>query len=428
MNTHIQLEVLSSRHMLPAGSEPQVIYVLVVATPYGTVATLPRPPLNLCLVVDRSSSMRGERLGQVQEGTRRIIDQMEPSDFFSLVTFNDRAQVVIPMQRVDEKAMLLKSLVDSIEAAGGTEMATGIEAALHEMQRTLMIHNLNQIILLTDGRTYGDEAHCIRLARHAQKQGIGLTALGIGDEWNEDLLEMMTSQENAHTRYITAAHEIPNIFHDELTRMHSICARHVHILIEGHSDSTLRAFDRVQPFIAPVDYKGERNLRWLANLGDWPGTDPQAFLLELVVPPLAPGTHPLMHLTLRYDLPGKEKRYQRSEELSLDVEVGAPETIIDEVDLTVKHWLERLIAYRLQARAWKNLETGLIDQAAQQLQMAGTRLLAAGEKDLARTVQDEATRLLNEGKASGEGRKRIKFGTRGLMQTSRSLGENSKRK
>lgn len=427
MSTLIQLDVLAGRRMISACNEPQIVYVMVVATPHGQAASLPRPPLNLCLVIDRSSSMRGERLEQVQEGAQHIIEQMGAGDFFSLVTFNDRAQVVIPVQQVGEKAALLKSLVDSIEAAGGTEMATGIETALHEMQRALMIHNLNHIILLTDGRTYGDEAHCIKLARHAQKQHVGLTALGVGDEWNEDLLEMMTNQENAHTRYITTAHEIPHIFHEELTRMHSVCARNVQILIEGRSDCTLRAFDRVQPFIASVDYKGERNIRWIANLGDWSGTEPQAFLLEMIVPPLQAGTHPLAHVTMRYDLPGKEKRNQRSE-TSLELVVGNSQPRTDDVDFTVKHWLERLIAYRLQARAWKNLETGYIDQAARQLQMAGTRLFEAGEAELARTVQNEATRLLSEGKASGEGRKRIKYGTRGLMQTSRSIGEPTNRK
>jgi hypothetical protein len=47
--------------------------------------------------------------------------------------------------------------------------------------------------------------------------------------------------------------------------------------------------------------------------------------------------------------------------------------------------------------------------------MAGTRLFDAGEVALAQTVQEEATRLLRSGSASEEGRKRIKFGTRGLM-------------
>jgi hypothetical protein len=73
------------------------------------------------------------------------------------------------------------------------------------------------------------------------------------------------------------------------------------------------------------------------------------------------------------------------------------------------------MAYRLQARAWKDVEAGRIDEATHKLQMAGTRLFSAGEHALAQTLQEEGTRLLRSGTASEEGRKRIKFGTRGLM-------------
>jgi hypothetical protein len=56
--------------------------------------------------------------------------------------------------------------------------------------------------------------------------------------------------------------------------------------------------------------------------------------------------------------------------------------------------------------------------------MAGTRLFEAGEVDLARTVQEEATRLLRSGQTSAEGRKRIKYGTRGLMGRGEGAGES----
>ena len=102
-------------------------------------------------------------------------------------------------------------------------------------------------------------------------------------------------------------------------------------------------------------------------------------------------------------------------ELVLRVGVRQEGSVPYEVDATVKHWLERLVAYRLQAGAWQNVEQGQIEEATRRLQMAGTRLFEAGEVELARTVQEEATRLLRSGQTSAEGRKRIKYGTRGLM-------------
>ncbi len=176
----------------------------------------------------------------------------------------------------------------------------------------------------------------------------------------------------------------------------------------------VRTLDRVRPFIASVPITESADLAWSASLGDWPGSDVQAYLIEMVVPPLGVGDHPLLKLTLNYDLPGANLRNQSTEEI-IRVGVRPADQVVYQVDSTVKYWLERLVAYRLQSTAWQEVEAGRVEEATRRLQMAGTRLFDAGEVALAHTVQEEATRLLRSGSASEEGRKRIKFGTRGLM-------------
>jgi|HigsolmetaAR202D_1030399.scaffolds.fasta_scaffold00030_6 Uncharacterized protein containing a von Willebrand factor type A (vWA) domain len=409
----IHLQWTLSRTVLPESNEPQLVYILLEATPQGLPTQMPKLPLNLCLVIDRSSSMRGERLMQVKDAAQRIVDQMDQQDYFSLVTFNDRAETVISAQRVTNKADL-KRMINSIEAAGGTEMATGMAMALQEIQRPMLARGINRMLLLTDGRTYGDEGRCVDIARRAQNRGIGITALGIGNEWNEDLLETIAARENSRTQYITSAQEVTAVFADELKRMHTIFAQGVTLQADVRPGGMLRSLDRVRPFISSVAVAEEQELRWTGSLGDWPGSDVQAFLIELVIPPLPAGDHPMLKLRLRYDLPGVNQVGQVQEQI-MRISVRSADSVGYEVDATVKHWLERLVAYRLQASAWKDVEAGRIEEATRRLQMAGTRLFDAGEVELARTVQDEATRLLRSGSTSAEGRKRIKYGTRGLI-------------
>lgn len=413
MVTGIQLRSTLSRGLLAESTDPQLIYVLLEMSAQGVPSTMPKLPLNLCLVIDRSSSMRGERLQQVKEAAARIVDMLGEEDYFSLVTFNDRAEVVVAAQRARNRGDL-KRMIGGVEAAGGTEMATGMALAIQEIQRAMLGRSVSRILLLTDGRTYGDESRCVEIARRAQGRGIGLTALGIGGEWNEDLLETMAARENSRTQYITSAAEITQIFTDEVKRMHAIFAQDMALRAEVRPGALLRSLDRVRPFIAGVQAVEERDLVWGASLGDWPGSEPQAFMLEVVVPPLGVGDHPLLRLTLRYSLPGMNLHDQQAE-LVLRVGVRPAASVSYEVDATVKHWLERLVAYRLQSSAWQAVEAGQVEEATRRLQMAGTRLFEAGQVELARTVQEEATRLLRSGQTSAEGRKRIKYGTRGLM-------------
>lgn len=413
MGPGIQLRSTLSRSILPESSEAQLVYVLLELSAQGVPTNLPKLPLNLCLVIDRSSSMRGERLQYVKDGAARIIDMLSDDDYFGLITFNDRAEVVVPAQRARNKHEL-KRMVGMIEAAGGTEMATGMALALQEIQKPTFSRGVSRILLLTDGRTYGDESRCVEIARRAQGRGIGVTALGVGGEWNEDLLETVAARENSRTQYITSALDISKVFTDEVKRMSSIFAQDMALRVEMRPGAMLRSLDRVRPFIAPLQASEEREALWAAGLGDWPGGDPQALLIEVVVPPLAVGDHPLLRLSMRYSLPGLNLHNQQGE-LVLRIGIRPPDQVAYEVDATVKHWLERLVAYRLQAGAWQQVEQGQIEEATRRLQMAGTRLFEAGEIELARTVQDEATRLLRSGQTSAEGRKRIKYGTRGLM-------------
>lgn len=413
MAAGIRLQRTLSRTALAASNEQQLLYLLLEATPEGLPAQSAQLPLNLCLLIDRSSSMRGERLQQVKDAAAKIVDQLGQDDFFALVTFNDRAEIVAPSQRVTHKVEL-KRAINSIEAAGGTELATGMALAVQEIQRSMLPRSVSRLLLLTDGRTYGDEARCVDITRRAQGRNIGVTALGIGLEWNEDLLETMTARENSRAQYITSASEITQVFNDEVQRMHSIFAQRVTINVALRPGGVLRSINRVRPFIATLPIVEEADQHWSGSLGDWPGSDSHAFLLEIVVPALDVGEHGLLKINLKYDLPGAGLRDQVVEDV-VRVAVRPAEQVGYEVDPTVKHWLERLVAYRLQSSAWQDIEAGRIEEATKRLQMAGTRLFEAGERELAKTVQEEATRLLRSGAASDEGRKRIRFGTRGLM-------------
>ncbi|MCU0492151.1 MAG: VWA domain-containing protein, partial [Chloroflexaceae bacterium] len=250
MSHGMRIAATLSRKELAAIDEQQLIYAMVEVVPQGGSGAMPKLPLYLCLVIDRSSSMRGDRLMQVKDAAHRIIDQLGPEDFFAVVTFNDRAEVAVPAQRVRNRDEL-KRMVSGIEAAGGTEMAQGMALALQEVQRMLG-NGISRMLLLTDGRTYGDEGQCVEVARRAQRRGIGLTALGIGTEWNEDLLETLTAHENSRTQYITSAQEISQIFQDEVKRLQSIVARNVQVQVELRPNAMLRSLDRVRPFITPV--------------------------------------------------------------------------------------------------------------------------------------------------------------------------------
>src|SRR5579884_3149497 len=172
---------------MPVTGGSQVAYVLLEAKPTALMAQV-RMPLNFALVIDHSGSMRGAKLRNVREAVKIVIDRLDPTDYISVVIFDDTAQVIIPSMPANDKPGM-KAAIDRIQDAGGTTMSLGMLHGLGELRRWNIPNAVNRMILLTDGVTYGDTDRCRQLARDAAAGGIAIYPLGIGSDWDEGLLD-----------------------------------------------------------------------------------------------------------------------------------------------------------------------------------------------------------------------------------------------
>jgi Mg-chelatase subunit ChlD len=124
-----QLRLQLSRNSLLVIPEEQILYVLAtIQAGHGDSQRPQRMPLNLCLVVDRSTSMQGTRLEQVKAATYQLAETLDVHDTFAVVTFSDHAEVVWPNQPAGD-TVRAKSKVAAIQASGGTAMYPAMEMA-----------------------------------------------------------------------------------------------------------------------------------------------------------------------------------------------------------------------------------------------------------------------------------------------------------
>jgi Ca-activated chloride channel family protein len=188
-----QMRVQYSRDVLPCIAEEQILYVLAYVQAAQPLQRRQRLPLNLCLVLDRSTSMQGPRLDQVKAATCQLIDTLDRDDTFSVITFSDHAEIVWPNQPVSDP-IRAKAKVNSIQASGGTEILQGILAGLGELEKRRRVRAINRLMLLTDGQTYGDEDKCLAQAVEAKRRGVSITCMGLGEDWNDALLDAIASR------------------------------------------------------------------------------------------------------------------------------------------------------------------------------------------------------------------------------------------
>jgi Ca-activated chloride channel family protein len=402
------LRVTPSQPALPSLGESQILYVMVELAASAEIESH-RLPLNLCLVLDRSTSMKGGRLQQVKEAARYIVENMGPEDVLSLVTFSDRAQLVLPGQHdIDHAAA--RSAINSIQSGGGTEILQGLTLGLEQVREWQSEDCISHLILLTDGQTYGDEDGCIELAKRAAKEKVSLTLMGVGSDWNDKLLDDMARLSGAPEAsvYIDSTSKIAQAFHDRIHGLGDIFAHNVAMSIHLADQIALKEVFRVSPQISRL-YPSED----LLALGSLEKERPQVVMLELVVPSLSPGDHRLLQVDVEADVPAVGEQIVRASQtltlpFNLELVHRAP------VPPDIVSAMGKLAIFKMQERVMEDLEMGHIEPAVSRLKTMATRLLDIGEVDLARAALLEAGRLSETGNLSATGRKKIRYGTREL--------------
>lgn len=402
----LALKVTQSRTRLPLLKDGQKVYLLLELSP-STDELGSRMPLNLCLVIDRSTSMQGARLQRVKEATNYIIDYLGSKDYFSLVTFSDRAEIVLPAQRGIDKA-IAKSRVSMIYSSGGTEILQGLLAGLGQVERWQASQTINHLILLTDGQTYGDEDGCLAQAIEAAQRGISISTMGIGQDWNDKLLDEMASRSGGTSSYIDSASRITAVFRERIHGLGSIFARSLRLTLSPAKNTSITDVFRISPHIDRLD-----QTQIPMELGHMERDTPLGIVVELLVQTREVGQSHLLTAMVEGDLVSLGLA---DEQVSAEVgvKVTAEQVVDQPIPPAIVGAMGKLAIFRMQEKTMAELEQGDVELASQRLETMATRLLNIGETELAKAVLLEAGRLVRTGHISPEGRKKIRYGTRSL--------------
>jgi Ca-activated chloride channel family protein len=405
----LMINTLYSRAHITPGEPQQVIYVLLDLMPAHEEDRTPaKPPLNICLMLDTSTSMAGKRLGQVVKAATNFIQQLEPQDVVSVVSFNDRAELIIPAQKGPDVQRLL-SRISTVQTRGGTEIFHGLEAGLHEVRRNLRPTSINHLILITDGRTYGDEAACLQLAEQAAELGVPISAIGIGEDWNEDFIDRLCSKSGGSSLYADRSAEIHSLLERRLNSLNQTFANNVKLHFEGKETGGLQYAFRLNPDLGMLTTESP------LFLGGIPLGNSLSVLLEFEIDAtrLKKGEALLAEGELRLDIPSRaipstSTRFRLSRPIETDTNPAAPpQALVNAIG--------KLSLYRMQERAREDVANGDVQAAAKRMRMLATHLLSVGEKGLAQTVL-LAAEDVKDGAGLGEkSGKQIKYGTRALI-------------
>jgi Ca-activated chloride channel family protein len=212
------VEFFTERAQLLAGQD-QTVDVLIRVTPPAVDSVIGRrPKLNLSLVLDRSGSMEGQKMQRAREATAYCLDQLLPADRVSVVIFDDVVETLIPSQPVENKAAL-KARLNDVFARNSTALHEAWVRGGMQVSDHLTDGAINRVLLITDGLANVGLTNTDQIVTQAQglnSRGVSTTTIGIGDDFNEDLLVPMATSGGGNSWHVERAEDMQRIFGIEL--------------------------------------------------------------------------------------------------------------------------------------------------------------------------------------------------------------------
>lgn len=230
-----------------------------------------RPPLTLAIAVDVSGSMEaGDKIGFVRSGLERLVSELNDDDQLAIVTYSDNAEVAWPMQTLRGNRNTLLTLVRGLEAGGGTNLHAGLTSAYDAVSAVWDSGRQNRVILLSDGQpTAGitDTNQILDASAARNSDGIGLTTVGLGLDFNVELMRGLAEQADGNFYFLESSTAVDEVFTEELAYFTlpvafdvelDVRSGHLYDLVRAHGSSRFAVDDTGGTFEVPSVFFAHR--------------------------------------------------------------------------------------------------------------------------------------------------------------------------
>lgn len=224
--------VETDRAILPAGDSQNVILKVSLEAPVAP-RDVKRPLVNLALVLDQSGSMSGTKIQQAKAAAIEAVSRLGRGDIFSAVVYDTNVDTIVPAQNAGNINNII-SRIKKIRSGGSTNLFGGVSQGASEVRKNLDTDFIHRIVLLSDGlanvgpKTPGDLG---RLGAALIKESISVTTVGVGTDYNEDLMAQLAQQSDGNTYFVESGFDLPRIFSAELGDVLNVVAKKVKIII-----------------------------------------------------------------------------------------------------------------------------------------------------------------------------------------------------
>lgn len=232
--------------VVPVGFEKDISILLSLVAPS---VEKDRAPCNLSLVLDKSGSMKGDKLNLVICVAKFVVQQLDSRDQLGIVLYDSKVQELVPMGPLTaaEKTNILQKL-DRVVAGDSTNLSGGLLKGLQQFlgsaNKTQAKDAAKSVFLFTDGlanQGVTTTQGIISATQGALKSvtgGVSVHCFGFGSDHDHDMLSQVSEACGGDYMYIESESSIANAFAQALGGLLSSVAQNIELSIESvnHKD------------------------------------------------------------------------------------------------------------------------------------------------------------------------------------------------
>jgi len=262
----------------------------------GSVAAeAERQPMDIICVLDVSGSMQGNKIRQVQDAVRFIIEQARPSDRLGIVVFNSTASKVLRLRRMDADGKNDANVGTlRLTADGGTSIAAGLSMAIAMMENRRQRNKVSALLLLTDGQDRRTRHQIPSLVARAAATHCSLISFGFGSDHDAALLSEIAEQARTPFTFVEDVEAVREAFAGAVGGLASVVAQNIEL--------TLKARVPLTTVHTPFEIRRISDTQVTVVIPDIMAEERRDILVELAVPadPSAPSATVLLEASCVY--------------------------------------------------------------------------------------------------------------------------------
>ena len=177
-----QIDAFFNPHLAPGARRIDAVFSVKALAQAQEASLLGKA---VCLIIDHSGSMSGEKILAAKLAARRGLDLLPEDAWFSVVIFDDQAQALVPMgPATRERKAAAHRAIQNIEANGGTRMSSALRVAKEQFQSAQ--GRAKAAYLLTDGENDTNDSRPLGAAIDDCSGVFQCDCRGLGAQWRPD--------------------------------------------------------------------------------------------------------------------------------------------------------------------------------------------------------------------------------------------------